>query len=114
MTKYYFSQSVKIEKKSFKVGVREVPEAIELHPHFLRYVKSGWVSEPTEGQLRTAQVAKQPRDEQSRNAKLFEKLSQRRAIQAEPVPEEKKEEESPQQRAARTRKANAEKKKIEE
>jgi hypothetical protein len=113
---YDFKKSVRIEKHTFKRGVNEVPEHIELHPHFETYVQAGWVgvAEKKAPKINNTFV--------ERNKKLAEALRARQAAKVAPsVPEQKPPVEpsvepepevgtelTPQQRAAITRKANAE------
>ncbi len=45
MNQYQFRQAVRIDGQNFGLGVKQVPDSIEQHPDFLRYVKCGWISE---------------------------------------------------------------------
>lgn len=42
---FYFFQSVVIERKHFKLGFQEVSAEVQKHPHFMRYVECGWISD---------------------------------------------------------------------
>jgi hypothetical protein len=111
MTPYHFKQAVKIDGQHFKPGIHHVAPEVEAHPHFMRYVECGWVSEASQ-----AEVVAKPESAHDRARRLHEKLMAKPATnhveKQEVAPEEEADdaaEETPAQKAARTRKANAEK-----
>lgn len=106
MTTYRFKQAVKILDHKFKVGIQEVPDEVVSHAHFASYLKCGWILEVSEAQ----KVAK-PETILERSQRLHEALMPKTETPSEEesddsVPEEKL---TPQQKAARTRKLNADK-----
>lgn len=132
---YEFKRALRIEKKTFGKGVREVSKEIEAHPHFAQYVEAGLIGEPPVTKVKNGDSF------QERNRKLAEKL---KAQVTPPVREQKpveppaappvdpdepskgdepltppsdppaETELTPAQKASATRKANAEAKKAEE
>lgn len=120
---YEFKRSIRIERSTFLKGTHEVSHAIETHAHFLKYVHSGLIAE--------AEPPKQKSKGESfadRNKALHERLKAKREQVREPVQDETKNtgadpapidppapadtELTSGQKAAATRKANAEKAKL--
>jgi hypothetical protein len=62
-----FNQQVSIEGKVFRCGVNDVPESLLEHPHFVSYVKCGWICE-------VDAPAQKPETMFERSQRLHEKL----------------------------------------
>lgn len=96
MTRYKFSQQVRIGNDVFKVGIQQVSEETELHKDFLHFVKCGWIHEaPPE------QVAAQPAAVNESAQRLADRIKQKLEAkkpkaepEKEPAAEPKKDEES--------------------
>ncbi len=136
MRSYEFKQQVKIAGKTFKRGVQEVSEEVEEHADFLSYAKCGWITD-----AEPKKVAAKAVTDSGLAKKIVERIAaQKEAKKNAPVREQKPEESpkvdfnegivgnvttepvgneddepklTPQQRAAITRKENAEKAKSE-
>lgn len=65
---YHFNQSLHVAGKDFPRGNHEVPEKCENHPHFLKYVGLGWVTEVAPVEVITAQ------SQQAKGAALLDRL----------------------------------------
>lgn len=66
--KYLFKHALLIEKHHFSLGVHEVAEIVENHPHFLKYINAGWICDP-EGVQEVSKLTHAERSE-----RLLEKL----------------------------------------
>lgn len=124
--KYQFKQAVRIDGQTLLTGSREVSAEIEAHPDFHHFVKCGWIAEVEETKAPVPQETFSERAE-----RLHKKLSEKYKIAPPPVQDLEPKEEllephefedesaaaeeslTPQQKAARTRKAKAEAKKAE-
>lgn len=59
--RYQFNSSVSIDKKDFLRGIHEVPEKIENHPHFLKYVGLGIITDPDQSKITSTVTEEQRR-----------------------------------------------------
>lgn len=97
---YEFKNAVSIDGKIFPVGFREVPEKVENHPHFLKFVGAGYIVD-ADGDAVSGHALKSPKEraEALLDKVMNKKKSPKAAVAAATdavVPASKVEEEAPE------------------